>query len=249
MIHHFVYVYIHNEAEGYELTYSLRSLCKNFKGNFNVTIVGDKPKNITGVNHIPCERIVMYAHAKWFDQLNKILLACQSNDVPPTFIYMYDDIYFVKPLDFDYLLVPRALNKLENYDYVNCPASNRWKGVQQKTLKFLRDNNLSTYNYETHSPRVYNSEKMIKLARLFKLRVNALSLATTYFNYYLKEHRFLYAPGEYYRIRVNKKFASPDAVKEFVGDYKILNHRHKTMNHALRGYLKSLFPDKCRFEI
>ena len=68
---HIVYPTIKTENDCEELRYSLRSLDKNLIGDYDITIIGYKPKWITNVKHIPfCE-----SKDKYVNITNKIILA------------------------------------------------------------------------------------------------------------------------------------------------------------------------------
>ena len=90
----FVYPFIYSQFGTRELELSVASIRKFFDGESTIFVFGDNP-NIEGVTHVPMERLPN----KHEDQVNKLKAAINRDDIPEEFVWMMDDIYFLKPLN------------------------------------------------------------------------------------------------------------------------------------------------------
>lgn len=175
---------------GEELRYALRSLDSFFEP-FNLTVYSTAtPEWLIGCKSLDIERFYpsrlekkygcrKYEH--WFDSMNKLRVYAES-ETEERFIYTYDDI----------LLLRDASAK----DIVPYPQE---EIVQRHKLRFSRSRHGETilsalnkcdrgllFNYETHTPRIYETEKLRELFTKFPLEKEIIpySIATLYFNYY-----------------------------------------------------------------
>lgn len=87
---HLLYLYQSEPHDGAELRHSLRSVEKHLHlPDLTVTVVGDRPAWLTGVNHVPAENIhstkaANMAYKTW-------LGCCELEGVPEQVFYMEDD--------------------------------------------------------------------------------------------------------------------------------------------------------------
>jgi len=177
------------EDWGEELKYALRSLMQFEK--FDLTIYSTKfPSWITGCEAIDIERFYpvkamkMYGFRKfeqWFDSMNK-LRTFAKNTNEERFIYTYDDILLLKPASpKDIIHYPQE--RVIPRHYVIFSKSRHGETI----LSALRKCDKAVlYNYETHTPRVYETDKLLFLFRMFPLEKEFVpySVATLYFNYF-----------------------------------------------------------------
>ena len=79
-----------SEYDNLELRLSLRSLERNAKGLESVFIVGEKPRWIKNVVHIPVDDV----YTRENNVFRKILTACKL-DISKNFFFMNDDFYIM----------------------------------------------------------------------------------------------------------------------------------------------------------
>lgn len=175
---------------GKELLYTLRSLDQYFEP-INLTVYSTKPHEwLTGCDqrivdpYYPSRLNEIYKSKKyehWFDSINKLKLYARSC-TEERFIYTYDDI----------MLLREATAK----DIIHYPQE---KITPKHMLRYARHRHGETilsaigkcrspvlYNYETHLPRIYETEKLLHLFKEFPLKKEVVpySIASLYFNYF-----------------------------------------------------------------
>jgi hypothetical protein len=135
---------------GEELRYALRSIEKHVKDLDEVWVIGDKPKWLTGVNHIEMgdhpdnrfkERNIMSKVREYFKHCD--------GDV----LFTNDDIFLLK----DILAqgYPYYYNRPLTFTNGN-PGP--YKASQNNTIGVLKEKGLKTLNYDIHVPIVYRKE-------------------------------------------------------------------------------------------
>ena len=87
------YPYLASASRWEELRYSLRSLDKYLKEDFEVWIVGDLPEWIRNVKHIPHQKTEMTNAGVTYDAVSKLKLYIDNHESPDQFLRMYDDVY------------------------------------------------------------------------------------------------------------------------------------------------------------
>jgi hypothetical protein len=243
---HFVYVYINPESGGpiwRELYYSVKSVQKFFKGlPYQIFVVGDNPK-IKGVNHIPCERIKGKTNAKALDATKKLRKIVDSDTINDNFIYMYDDIVFLKNLtvdDFTPIIAHNHVRDINDYWGRGRKPSDNWIQVFNKTILKLKYHNLPTFNYETHLPRLLNKERVTEVLDKFKLEDNLYMFSTLYFNTFYTNPDILLKENEYIKADITIPYEDHNLDKYMKGR-KFLNYNDMGLNKSLQRYIKKLF--------
>lgn len=145
-----VYPVIQNK-ENQELYYSLNSL-KNLSNTGEVFLIGYKPKwvdEVIKVNHIPFPD----AHRKGLNTSFKLHKACELLD---EFIWFNDDMYLLDKID----KIPYfKLGSLKDYlDNMVIKTSNHYKSI-----KAVYDLYPEADCFDTHTPILYNSKKLLKI--------------------------------------------------------------------------------------
>lgn len=174
----FVWVYVFDDSASYkkgifdELEYSIRSVEKNYQGDYRLFVIGDKP-NIPheGVIHIPGHPRATSFHTKaanvTVDQYYKFKAAVESDLIGDEFVIMYDDVFILKPTTDDDLKINWARAEIDSIDeYCHSPIRSGtlsylriWKDTYSG-IKMLRDfRGLKTYDWETHTPRYVEKDK------------------------------------------------------------------------------------------
>lgn len=143
------------EQNSGELKFALRSIEKNLTGYGNVFIVGDKPKWLTNVIHIPARD---YAGRKAYSIMQKVLIGCNDKRLSNDFIFTNDDIYFLKPIDVTEIKYWYE-GTLE--DWLKRTDSAKYKQQIKNTMKAM----FSDSRYlDIHTPIIYNKERFKKMS-------------------------------------------------------------------------------------
>lgn len=150
-----IYPYATDPHGGLELIYSLRSIEKYLTGYGQVFIIGDKPKWLKNVIHVPLlatERAM--SGRKEFNIMSKIKRACEDERVSDEFIMVHDDHFLLRPLDvkeFDYWHNGSLQDALKK-------AHSGYKRTVQNTIDY---NMGSGNNSDIHVPIVFNKGKFL----------------------------------------------------------------------------------------
>jgi len=219
-IHHIVYPYkLPDEPFGFELKYSIRSVFQHFKGNFDITIIGDIPDwvNRDEIICIPFNNDDIKAQRQ--TKINQKIL--KASELYDDFILFNDDQYLLQDITPEQLMLPRMWNKRLTFNN----KESVFRRQTQNTINKLMDLNCHwKQNMVSHCPYYYNSLKVKELNnRINLVPFDTLSIVfeVAYFNYF--EIKAFDAAD--YRIgfynRVNKIDTS---------NYYILNHDNRGIN-------------------
>ncbi len=242
-----VYPYVDKFAQWEELKYSLRSLEKNFRGvKFRVWVVGDKPKWMSNeVNVIPATLIP--GSNPPLDITNKMSLVIENKEIGEDFIWMNDDIYFINKVVLEDI---KILKHQGDMSRLKIRENTLYRKNKIKTLKLLKKEKCTTWDYSTHLPFIYNKEKLKALIEKFNLKKEAYLISSLYNNYYNKDMIPLELNHERDNIKVGiyRKDPNIDRLPEFLKRKKMFNHSQTGFSDIVKQTLKSLFPDKSKFE-
>lgn len=243
---HFVYPYIvpSSPVFSWELMYSIRSIYTNFKGDFDITIIGEIPSWVnTSADDLHC---IEFDNSHWGKRVasrtnQKMLLAADMFD---DFIWMNDDIYLVNKCTIEDFKVPRYVSSDLKYGDSE-KGLNTFKKLMRYTWFQLKEKNKpNNFNYAAHTPMYFESNKLKELDKEFNITsVGDYTTLTTlaYFNYFE-------IPGEpvgNYRIGY-----WGESSQKITKETKILNHDEKGFwyNPWIVSYLNGLFPKKSPVE-
>lgn len=141
----FVYPY-KKRSEEFELIQSIRWIRMSFP-LANVYVVGDY---FPDVIHIPCKQ---FNNIRGCDVTNKMLTF--ANQIGGKFIYMNDDFFCTPNLKPEHPIYKGNL-------IINDNHPPHYQTAAMNTLEFLKYYNRPTLNYETHSPVLMDSKRLIK---------------------------------------------------------------------------------------
>lgn len=231
----FVYAYWHGGAQSDELRWSMRSVTANFQGSSSLLVVGDPPDWYTGAK-IFRKQVKPQPRQGYRDVLNKIHTACVSDKVDDTFVWMMDDIYFVKSVTVEILS--------RHYRGGTLPAtykdhSHGWPGLKADTFRVIKDEKLPLVDYCTHLPHVLEKEKWLYIWDKYGLSDRVLQWELLYGAEFFREH----CPVRIIRTRVRKNGASFDNVG-IIG-----NNSNRGWSNRLRFELMNMFPDPTTDEV
>jgi len=157
-----VYILRNRSRDEYsELRYSIRTL-KNITGwSGKIFIVGGFP--VWGQNMVwipaqdrqqPCYSI---SENKQINALNKIRVACESDEISDDFILMNDDFFIIEPTNIEYFqkgnLKDTVVEKEQFYH-----GSRYWCAMKRTAEEF--DN---PFDFELHFPIIYNKKRFLDL--------------------------------------------------------------------------------------
>jgi len=245
-----VYPYVHEVdgpstfAQWEELRYSMRSL-KNLNADIEVFVFGDDPGWFSGhVNFVPLARI---CDNPPLDIVNKLKAVINHPDITDDFIWMNDDIYFINPVELWEVFMLKAMNNLAD---LNLKAKNLWYRNLIKTKEKLIELKLSTWNYSTHLPFVYNKGKMKELIKVFDLENNSFLITTLYHNYCFPKTMPLLLNGKLDDIKIAayKKEFNYERMKHFFLYKKFFNHSMQGFGKNVVKLLTETFPEPSIYE-
>jgi len=176
----FVWFYVAASGDGEELKHSIRSVCRHFSGQAEITVIGDKPKWYTG-HHIPVARAALQRGDRktllpWRDTSQKIQIAADHPEVPNEFCWIMDDVYLLRSVSREDLLVPR-------YDPWYKTRSHRdWHKLIRTTFDVLRSKGYGNLQYGTHLPHVFEKAKLLQMFEEFDFRNKLLLFEILYGN-------------------------------------------------------------------
>ncbi len=243
----FPYIIPNSPVFGWELMYSIRSIYKNYKDPFTITIIGEIP-NWINTSEVKCIQFDNNHYGKRVAARTnqKLLLAADAySDVYDNILWMNDDVYLVNECSLDDFKVPRYISdKLKYTD--SKKGLNTFKKLMRYTWFQLKElGKPNNFNYANHCPIYYESKRLKELNDVFNLTAcgDYTSLATlAYHNYFEIEGK----PMDDFRVGYWGE--SEVKIKKTT---KILNHDDKGFfsNPWILSYLNASFPRKCPAEI
>lgn len=250
-----IYPYLAKQSVWHEIIYSIRSVEKHFKGDFEICIVGNMPKGIDPkkVTYIPYKKNNNLPYARYMDAQLKLLAAVNDNRVSEDFVCMYDDIYFNEDTNID-LIRYRSLVATKKADYfkiedIGGNGSQEWKLLLLKSFEILRAQCVTPYDFETHFPRWVNKYSFLEVAKIFDLANTAYQRWTLYYSCLSQLHGLevkYYNEGNE-RLKVGF-YGNKAAVYDLKG-YAIINHNDIGLNSLLKKKISDLFYKKSKFEL
>lgn len=215
-----------SKHDNIELLYSLRSIEKHLTGFDKVWIVGDLPRWVKNVNHIPCPDDPKLCSD--YNIMRKINVATTMEAMTGDFLFMNDDHFFLQPME---------ASKMPYYYCDTLQTFITQRGLDtygrrvKNTLKLLLSRNLPTKYFDVHYPIIYN--KSLFLDTVSKQDwTNPFIIKSLYCNSLLIE-------GEFQK---DNKLNDPPrtALKVFSTMPKIKG--------SILHFLRANFPTKSRFE-
>ncbi len=240
----FVYPYIipKNPVFGWELMYSIRSIYKNFEGEFSITLIGEIPDWINREEINCIEFNNNYYGKRVASRTNqKLLLAA---DAFSDFVWMNDDIILINKCSKEEVQIPRYIGDRLRYTKDEKGLNTFKKLMRYTWFELQKLNKPNNFNYSSHIPIWYQSDKIKELSKKFNLTSSGdYTCLTTlaYFNYFEIEG----IPVKDYRVGF---WGETDTTIN--KETKILNFDDKGFfaNPWIVSYLQKLFSKKCKGE-
>jgi len=227
-----VYPLIKAERDCEEFRYSLRSLEANMQEEFRVYVIGHKPYWCTGVEHIP------YSDAGEKQQ-NKNIKALIASSLADEFLWVSDDMYIDEPVSIDEL---SKQYYLEVFSGIKKGRVKGFKAMLWRTYDKAKALGLHGLNYTTHTPVLFNSEKLRRAMVDFGAVENGLHLETLYLNH---------IGAEKDAIKIGSEKVGRYSNSEFRGakDAIYLSFDDAGKGSGIFKYIKAKYKNKSRFEI
>ncbi len=226
-----------------ELRYSLRSIEDHLTDYDKVFIVGELPAFLnTNVIHIPADDL--YGHER--NIMEKIKVACKNQ-------YVSDDFFFIND---DHFLLQAVKSSIYPYyskglllDYINDREFDDYRQALENTFNALINRRLSSYNYDIHTPIVYNKKKFIKVMDSYDWENNEYVIKSLYCN------TLGVTPVFIEDCKINKKLSIEQIEEKTKGhhcfsisDHAIHQGVHYFSKSKMRVFLKLTYPNKSKYE-
>lgn len=234
----FVFPYWHFGASDDEIRWAVRSIEQNYQGKSKITIIGDKPPWYSG-HYIPQQRVHKHtANRPFRDMLSKVWTMATHPEIDQEFVWMMDDIYFIKPVTFEALAVPRAVRWQES-------ESNSWQRRKKNTMRALAATGRTVHDYATHLPHVVEKDKLQQLYDEFGLQRNTMLWEVLYGNTFRSNPQ---SPFPFF-LRIQKKIGLED-LKQLTEQASVFNHTSSAWCPGVREFLAELLkdPSSCESE-
>jgi hypothetical protein len=232
-----------------EMKYSLRSVEKNLVDvEFRVWIVGDRPEWLSDEANfieVPCS-----GKTTRLDQALKRIAVDNHREINEVYFWMNDDIYFINPVTYADLCIPKILEDLKGRINKYNPQT-QWGRDMIDTFNRLKVEQLPTLNYAIHLPYMYEKTKSKELFRLFELEKNPYVFENLYYNLFYP-HLIPFTLGleetNNLLFCVNRPNPNWDILGRQLKAKKFMNNSEAGMTDRFKTLLQSLFPEKSRFE-
>ena len=139
-----------------ELRHSIRSAVENFTDLGKIYIVGHKPEWAINVIHIPMGD--PYKNNKDANLINKLLRACQEEDLSQEFLNMSDDYFFLEKIGKDYFDVPIYDNEIIEKPNPEGRYT-KWDRRLLSTKQILKERGYEQNIYDLHMPVLIDKTK------------------------------------------------------------------------------------------
>lgn len=228
-MHDIVYILKDNPPTE-ELRYSVRSVCKNFPFN-KIWFVCGVPDGITPDHQL---RMAQIGASNWQKSTSSVYRACQNKRITEDFWLFNDDFFVMKPVD----ELPPIYNGTLHSRIRELEERHNGKTLYSRELERLRfqlieDGYLAPLNYAVHVPMLINKKKGLEL-----------------FHRYPDVRMFRSLYGNIFDVG---GISQPDVkifhVEDEPTDTTFLSTTETSFETGKVGeYIRSQFPEKCRYE-
>ena len=212
-----------------ELTYSLRTVERNFPHR-HIWMYGGCPANLNlGEHHIPHRQVGM----KWNRVRNMLRTACDNDNITEDFWLFNDDFFIVKPIEKPENYYHGTLEQLA--DEIEDRAHPSIYTMRLRELaSLLKREGYETKNYALHVPMLINCKKMAQVLDNYE--------ATPMF-------RALY--GNYWQIGGTDR--ADVKIRQYVpldcmGDIDLISSSDSTWIRPVGQYIRERFKEPSKYE-
>jgi hypothetical protein len=207
-----------------EIRYSLRGIEKNVLDFENVFVVGEKPKWLKNIIHIPASDSY---NSKGPNSFSKIKLACEDKRLSNDFLLMNDDFFIFKKIS------------AENYPFYYKGITPSFHSVNfAKVLKNVKN----FYNFENHRPFHFKKDLLNYILPIKKL-CPSNPIRSLYGNYYSLR-------GIFSKDLNLMPLAIKSDYDKMLGDRTDISIFSETAKSSVfREWIKEKLPEKSIFEV
>lgn len=230
----FVWFYITGPENGFELRKSILSVQRNLPGNHQITIVGDAPSWYDG-HHIrvaPVRMRVPTGHLAFRDTQNKLVQSSKHPEINDSFIWMMDDVYFLKTTTIEQIAQPI----FDPWYRVNTKTI--WHQLIRITFAALQKQGKSNLQYATHLPHLFEKEKLREIFEVYDYPKTLLLFENLYRNHFEDPSKAIPYTGFLKRLLVPLTLAQLNEIDEHV-----LNYQSKCFTPQMKAFLEAKFPE------
>ena len=232
----FVWPYWHAGANGDEIRFSVRSVERFYDGKAKCTIIGDRPPWYSG-HYILQRRVPVRTQSRSYrDMLAKVWTMATHAEIDAEFVWMMDDIYFLKPFTVDDIQTPRA-ERWRTSKY------NKWQTLKTHSMELLTERGLPNHDYATHMPHHVEKAKLHDLFGQYDLHNTTLIWEVVYGN----THRETPQPVRPFLSRIGTPM-DQEQVRHITRLATVLNHTSGAWCDGIRAHLMALMPDRASME-
>lgn len=259
----FICPFFSSESLGFELRYMLRSIDKNFQGDIDLIIIGERPTFLDESRYrfLDCARHGEIApQTVNFDILRKFELLANHKIVAEKFVNMNDDFFMLKPFDEKWVEDLRHC-VLDHYStFSKLVITNNYTKAVSYTIDYLRTKKRPTWNHNLHMPRMLHKENLRKMFDEVPMISRRLHWETLYANTFLPENfdpKFLfkgdgrkagfYGDDDDFSFII-KPHHTYENIKNCLKHYMMLNFDNRGYHPFLKQYLEETFPEPSSFE-
>lgn len=225
-----------------ELRYCLRSLERNVCDLRNVYIVGHKPDWLQKAIHIEAEDTLKAN--KDGNLINKVLLACNREDLTEKFIRMSDDQLVLDLMAFK-MLQPVHVGDISQVDL---RKNNRWTNRLNNTIQYLQQRGFSTLGFDYHFPQpcLKNEFKQIFEGTSYDIEHEGYIINTFYLNQ--SNQKVKEFPKNYKATFEKNHDLNLFDISNKLMYKNFLGYNHKGLTEQLKLWIEKEFQGKSKFE-
>ena len=225
----------HNDDS--DLRYSLRGVDLYVTGYDKIYIIGECPKWVNNIIHIPVKDI--YAgNNKEGNIIYKTMKAIDS-DISDDFVHMNDDYFFTKFFDVQTDIKNWYKGTLTHS--IKDGRLNIYKVAQMRTEKWLKENGYTTYNFDGHNPAIINKKDLEERMKLVDWNKKQYVFRSLYYNIGRVQ-------GEYLEdLKISPSYNYEDTKKK-IAERSFFSTSDRVSDSLFRLYLTELFKKKSIFE-
>lgn len=224
-----------------ELRYSLRSVDTFIHNHHSLHIVGECPDFIDKrtINHIPAKDHSRHFHWRERNIMEKIKVACLSDDVSSNFLFFNDDHFLLRWVQ-DIARYPYYYHGEIALQHVH--VENTYYKTRNNTIKLLKRLGVPNRNFDIHFPIVYNKKLFMEsVASQDWLQPYGYTIKSVYCN-------VLGIEGvDHPDCKVNRPLTIEDA-RAYVANRELFSVGDQALVGGVPQVLNELFPEPSFYE-
>lgn len=227
----FIIPYYLAESRSDELRWCIRSIHKFYRGQAQVTLIGDKPEWFVG-HHVKKKRLKHQSFRRYRDTLSKIDMIRYSKEISHNVMWCMDDCYFLRPFTANDFAQGRVNDRKPG------KGSDDWNMMLRLTEAAMVAADLPTKDFSCHLPQMVNQQRWHEMFERFGLARQPLVWETCYGN------MFAYEPKSFkgFMLRLRRE-GSFGLYKSMLENKWLLNHTHEAWDDNMRDWLAEKFPE------